>query len=526
MTTTMTTTTKTIAEQFAKARGASVPLIVTKTVDPQAVLKSILDLCTESKEPALVNAPIVQWDAAAGFVGRNKLGKQALVLLNGEPDDDNPNPNEILNPADAMHKIRKIAKLSIVFVFNAHKIWHDLTTMQAIWNLRDEFKNNERTLILSTTPEALVARELEADVMTFNDPLPNAEQIKAIIVQQCKNAGAKVPQGDDMQKAVDAMKGLGAFTIEQNVAISLRKNGPDMEELWRSKVQAVEQTPGAKVYKGNMTFASIGGHDGMKRDLQREIKAKRPVKVVVILDEFEKMIAGASSDHVGDGGVAKDSSMVVLTNMQDHGHRGLVAFGHPGTGKTALAKAMAAEADCLCIMADMGAMKAGHVGESEARVRQFFNMVNEIAGDGGAFFFATCNGTGAITAELRRRFKTGFYFIDLPTREEKDAIWSVHIKGFALDAKQKLPNDDLWTGSDIEVCCEKADNYGISLLEAAESIVPGALSQPELVKARQREAHCRMLSSQTGRTFRMPEPKEEIEIAPTAPSKRAVRFNN
>lgn len=497
MTTTMqpTTTTKTLIEQFATIRRTSTPLVIIRTTDPQAVSKQINDW---NQQQGALSGAVIQWDAAAGFRHRNAKGKEVV-----ESGDVFPNGPLVLNAADAMHLIKDMPKLSIVFAFNAHRVWQELPVAQAMWNLRDSYKNSERTLVMFTTPEAVAPRELESDVIVIDDPLPTEEQIAAIVTKQCNNVGIPVPTGKAMTKAVDALKGLSAFVVEQITAMALRKSGIDMTDLWTRKIQKVEETPGASVYKGDMTFASIGGHEGIKTILRREIKAKRPVKLVVVLDEFEKMIAGGTSDHVGDGGVAKDASQVVLTRMQDKGYRGLVAFGHPGTGKTALAKAMAAEADVLCIMADMGAMKGGVVGESEAKVRAFFNLIDAIAGDGGAFLFATCNSANAITSELRRRFKTGFFFVDLPTREEKDAIWAVHMKRFGLK-KQTLPADESWTGSEIEVCCEKADNYGITLLEAAESIVPLALSQPELIARRRSEAHNRMLSSQTGRAYVSP----------------------
>jgi hypothetical protein len=139
-------------------------------------------------------------------------------------------------------------------------------------------------------------------------------------------------------------------------------------------------------------------------------------------------------------------------------------------------------------------------------------MVSAIAGDGGAFFVATCNSTGALTTEMRRRFKTGFYFVDLPSRDEKDAVWNIHMSKRTIVA-QPMPDDTNWTGAEIESCCEKADNYSITLIDAAMSIVPVATAQPELIDARRREANRRLLSSTTGASYEMP------EMIPAAPQK-------
>jgi hypothetical protein len=482
---------KTLLQQFQNVRRVSTPLVVVRTTDAASVVVSL----TGQNQ----GVPVIQWDAAQGFAARNKPGQQALSAITKEP--------LVLNAADAIFQAMKAPAQTILCVFNAHRVWQDLTTAQAIWNLRDVFKANNRTLVLLTTPEAHAPRELDSDVIVLDDPLPNNDQLAAIIATQCSNAqpALPVPQGDEMRKAVDAVKGLSAFVAEQIVALSLTRKGVNIPELWERKRQAVEQTPGATIYRGDANFNVIGGHEGLKRDLIREVKSKRPVKVVVIFDEFEKMMAGAQGDT---SGVSQDAAQVVLTYMQNNAVRGSILFGHPGAGKTAVAKAMANEADCLCILADMGSMKGSLVGESEAKIRAFFNVVTSIAGEGGAFFVATCNSTAALTTEMRRRFKTGFYFVDLPDRREKDAVWAIHMQRFNLK-KQARPDDTGWTGAEIETCCEKADNYGITLVEAAKSIVPVATSQPELIEQRRREAHGRMLSSSTGQTYQKPDQDEQ-----------------
>ena len=474
----------TLTDEFFAARRVSTPIVVIRTTDAASVMSSLTDSAGIT----------VQWDAAQGFAARTELGSAAIA----EMTDGNP---QVLNPADAMFQLSNVQSGSIVFVLNAHRIWQDIATVQAIWNLRDRFKSNGRTLVLLTTPEATLPRELDSDVIVIDDTLPGSDALAQIVTTQYDNVEPPLPLPDTatLRKAVDALKGLSTFVAEQVVAMCLTRSGIDMDQLWERKRQAVEQTPGATVFRKRISFKDIGGHDGLKRDLLREVTSKRPVKVVVIFDEFEKSMAGSSGDT---SGVSQDASKVVLTYMQDNDVRGTILFGHPGAGKTLVAKAMATEADCLCIMADMGAMKGSLVGESEAKIRQFFNTVSAIAGEGGAFFVATCNSTGALTTEMRRRFKTGFYFVDLPTRQEKDLVWDIHMHKRCI--QQELPDDTNWTGAEIESCCEKADNYDITLIEAAQSIVPIAKAQPELIDGRRSEANRRLLSSTTGKAYVMP----------------------
>src|SRR5205085_7199983 len=63
------------------------------------------------------------------------------------------------------------------------------------------------------------------------------------------------------------------------------------------------------------------------------------------------------------------------------------------------------------------------------------------------YFIGTCNDITRLPPEFSRaeRFD-GIFFLDLPGREEKDAIWRMYLRMFELDAQQRRPGDDNWTG--------------------------------------------------------------------------------
>ena len=46
--------------------------------------------------------------------------------------------------------------------------------------------------------------------------------------------------------------------------------------------------------------------------------------------------------------------------------------------------------------------------------------------------------------------------LDLPGREQKDAIWRMAMAGYGLDAEQRKPDDAQWTGAEIQACCRLA----------------------------------------------------------------------
>ena len=116
-------------------------------------------------------------------------------------------------------------------------------------------------------------------------------------------------------------------------------------------------------------------------------------------------------------------------------------------------------------------------------------IIEAVGGIGGAFFIVTSNDISVLKPELKRRFKKGIWYFDLPTKAERDIIWDLYIKKFDLDPKQRSKVKDIdWTGAEIESCCETAWEENITLLEASQSIIPVAVSSRSMVENLRAEA--------------------------------------
>jgi hypothetical protein len=87
----------------------------------------------------------------------------------------------------------------------------------------------------------------------------------------------------------------------------------------------------------------------------------------------------------------------------------------------------------------------------------------------------------------------GTFFFDLPTADEREAIWRIYRKRWALTGKQ--PNDDGWTGAEIKECCRKAWRLNLSLVESATYIVPVSRSAADQIEGLRRQASGRFLSA-------------------------------
>lgn len=58
----------------------------------------------------------------------------------------------------------------------------------------------------------------------------------------------------------------------------------------------------------------------------------------------------------------------------------------------------------------------------------------------------------------------GLFMLDLPGRAEKQAIWRLYLEKFGLDAKQKLPHAEQWSGAEIKSCCRLSALMDVPLL--------------------------------------------------------------
>ena len=113
---------------------------------------------------------------------------------------------------------------------------------------------------------------------------------------------------------------------------------------------------------------------------------------------------------------------------------------------------------------------------------------------GKGLFIATCNKIASLPPELRRRFKLGTFYVDLPDAAERNVIWKLKLKHFGI-ADGKKPDDKGWTGAEIEACCDIAYRCDMTLLEAAKFIVPVSKSASDQIEALRTMASGRFISA-------------------------------
>jgi hypothetical protein len=174
--------------------------------------------------------------------------------------------------------------------------------------------------------------------------------------------------------------------------------------------------------------------------------------------------------------------------------RGILLVGVPGTGKSLSARVIAAILEWPLVRFDISAAKGSLVGQSESNIRKALAMADAIAPcvlwldevekavgghsssavtDGGTTLamvgtlltwqqehtspvtvIATCNDYAKLPSEMTRagRFDERF-FLDLPSRNEREAIALVHLRTLHCDenfADSIAEMAEDWTGAEIE----------------------------------------------------------------------------
>lgn len=471
---------------FRAVRRASVPLVGYECPDYEASMRDIV----RSLNGKADTTPVIVHDIIRGLFGGNDAGK-------GWCDENEVDPLGTGNPTEALSKLAKSPpEGGLVFILNAHRDIEDgqgfnAGMSAALLLCRSAFESVGANLVLMA-PALRLPPELQRDVIVLTEPLPGVDALGAIVDDICGSAGIPKPEGADRDKAADTLLGLAAFEARQVTALAVTKTGIDSGVLWQRKKRAIEATEGLTVWSGGETFDDLGGLANIKAFLLRVLTSgKTPVRAISWCDEIEKQLAGSGGDT---SGTSQDQLSALLTFLQDKSIPAMLLVGHPGTGKSAIAKATGAVAGVPVLAMDLGAMKGKFVGESERKIREALSVLTAVS-SGKAMMIMTCNKLSSLPPEFRRRCTLGTFFFDLPDGDEQAVIWRHWLSKFGFAADSELPACDRWTGAEIKACCDVAYRTSMTLVEASKFVVPISKSAPESIKALQEMAHNRFISA-------------------------------
>jgi len=366
--------------------------------------------------------------------------------------------------------------------------------------------------VIFSGPAMKVPTELEKDSVYIELGLPTREEIKENIItksiyklmklhnKDVLDEKDKIDENFDMNKIVNACMGLTEDEIFNACNYSLEtKKCLDEDVIIQEKKNIINKNDILKFWPCDGALDTVGGFDNFK-DWFRVQKA--------VLDNPE-----------------------IAISYHAEPPKGCLLLGVQGSGKTAIAKAAAKEWGKGVIKLDMGNVFAGLVGESEKRMRMALAtaeaaggviIIDEIdkglAGAGssdktdggttkrvigtlltwmqeahpGVFVIATANDITAIRnahPELLRKGRfDNIFFSDIPTLEEREAIFKIHLKkrgrnpdNFNIAELAKIKYKDEtnkefeYTGAEIEHSVKEAIQYNLAhnLNNGIEIIING-----------------------------------------------------
>ncbi len=488
----------TLTERLEELVRAGFPGVYVTSHEHDDALADIAALCRRK------SWPLAAWDLDHG-----------LVRPSSPAGTDIPAPDLGPGPADPVAALRALPGLAtpdgaaLLVLRNPHRLLGSPELIQALDTALAAAKP-ARLCVVILAPVCSLPPELERQFVLVEHELPGRDALLGIARGVATEPG-ELPAGAELDAVLEAAAGLTRLEAEGAFALSLVRYGRlEPPALWELKAQALKRSGLLSLHRGGESFADLGGLQALKAFCSRALRPSRRPDVQA---------------------------------------RGLLLLGVPGTGKSALAKAIGTETGRPTIGLDVGALMGSLVGETESRVRSALQQIDAMApcvvlidevekalaggadggrGDSGvgarlfgallswlndrtadAFVVCTANDVSRLPPEFARaqRFD-GIFFLDLPGPEGREAIWRQYLARYGLDPMQARPDCAGWTGAEIQACCRLAALLDEPLRVAARQVVPVAHTAAESIERLRAWAAGRCLDAdRPGLYTRGPEPK-------------------
>lgn len=453
---------------------ARYPILYISTYEEER-LEYIIKYCTKK----FVSRTYYSWDFVDGYQG-------------------NPNDSGFAakNPLEALELIEKLtAETACVFVLKDYdNFLKDFSIIRKLKNLSKSLKTQPKNIIIISS-EVNIPETLREFITLIEFPLPNYNEIKTELSRLMLSLQENISE-EFLITLTTACQGLSLERIRRVLSKIIAQSGridkSSPQLILEEKKQIIQQTQILEFTLTDKKITDLGGLDNFKDWLKLRSEAFLPA--------------------------AKDYGLPYP--------KGLLLVGVQGTGKSLAAKTVANQWNLPLLRLDFGRLFASLVGESESRVRKMVQIAEALApcvlwvdeidkafagaqnsGDSGTtsrvlatfltwlsektspvFVVATANNITWIPPEIIRKGRFDeVFFLALPKKEERKAIFEVHlkkvrperIKDFELSLLSEVSKE--FSGAEIEQVVIEAMRIGYSqgrdfktedLLEAIQKIVP------------------------------------------------------
>jgi SpoVK/Ycf46/Vps4 family AAA+-type ATPase len=353
------------------------------------------------------------------------------------------NPNDrgfaAANPLEALDLITKLTpEAASLFVLKDYdNFLKDLSVIRKLKNLSRNLKTQSKTIIFVSS-EINIPDSLKEFVTLLEFPLPSYSVILEELTRLLSSLQQEI-ELETLNNIATACQGLSLEKIRRVLSKIIAKDGEisdsSLNLILEEKKQIIQQTQLLDFCLKNKSLSDLGGLDNFKKWLQ----------------------------------LRKEAFFPEALNYGLPYPKGLLLVGVQGTGKSVAAKIIAEEWKLPLLRLDFGRMFASLIGQSEERIRKMIEIAEALSpcvlwvdeidkafvgassiGDSGTtgrvlatfitwlsektspvFVVATANNVDAIPSEILRKGRFDeLFFLNLPTQEEREAIFKVHLKKY------------------------------------------------------------------------------------------------
>lgn len=456
-------------------------LIILVTMEEERALQDIKEVCETTQRPCLA------WDAAEGF---SWLSNAAFPLPVAR------------DPLTALEQIDKIDAQALFVLKDFHEAWGNPQIKRKLRNLAQRLKFTKKSILI-TAPVIKIPDELRDEIVVIEYPAPTTLELEEVLQRLTQTPGVKINLTTlGREKLVQAALGLTTAQAQRVFAKAIVSDGVlddrDIELVTEEKKQIIRESEALEFYPVTETPDNVGG--------------------LGVLKEWLRLRERAFTHEARSYGLPAP--------------KGIALIGIPGTGKSLTAKMIGGLWRLPLLRLDVGGLFGSLVGESEERARHALRIAETVApcvvwidevekalAHGGldsgtstrvfgtiltwmqektaaCFVVATANDITSLPPELLRKGRFDeIFFLDLPTLEERQEIFAVHLR-----KRQRLPQDfelarlaqqsEGYVGSEIEQAIIDAMYIGFNagrefntadIVSALEHQVPLSVSQRETV---------------------------------------------
>lgn len=482
------------------------------------------------------------WDPVRGLRGGSELDKERKCEEDGEvlpaSNANHQHPLAALEHfktkamADGEKRLVMIMRNVDGFLVTPDGRIGNPALLHSLQTAIEQGEGQGRHVIILSYPDIKIPAQLEKMHAIVEHDLPNHDELYQIMTAVTEGRETVRPDRDspECRLLLDAASGLSRIEAAGAFSLSLVQTQDkllDPRLLWEMKEQAIKKAGLLEFIKADSGFDMLGGLNHVKEFCLRAFNSPN------------------RSDRVQP--------------------KGILLLGLPGTGKSAFSAALGNELKLPTVRMDIGSLMGGIVGATEANTRRALKQIDAmapcvlfvdeiekaLAGAGGGaldsgvsdrlfgslltwlndhktqvFFIASCNDISRLSkassgAFTRAERFDAVFFMDLPSKEQKQTIWDIYLKYFEISPEQRTAklDDEGWTGAEIKACCRLAKLLDVSLAESAEQVVPVSRTSKEQIEALKEWAHHRCLSADyKGLYDRNGEPKfmrpDEVKARP------------